>query len=530
MYSYTQEDIRILQQHQKNVYTKIEMLDKKRKVIRQLEGIVQQGNYSIDANSDLRRTSSLTINLINNYLDINSSLFYTAILQIHVGFYDLKTKQVKYYPIGNYIFDSKNSSYDETTNSLSLNNVDLIAEYDSEHRGKLHSLSKLKIEAGTNMNDALAAVLKEIGITRFRLDTMGKYYDTELSTSQEVPYDLEFSIGSSYLDVIIKLRDLYPSWECFFDTDGVFVCQQIPTLESDSCVFSKDSNFIEKYLISESIDSTKLYDVKNIVEIWGKDIECDRFATSAIATLSGTELTYTIRVDNYVDNGTTDYINKSTIGFTCPRSNSDAEKVFIEIESYDTETETVTKLGKKQIYDFVKKEPISNTTFSAGEVYVLKYIVTSGYPSTFYYIGQFQIHAVSILTDHFPTAKEKQSFIEEFQTKNISYSVIPDSPYTIEKIGKITQVLSDGDYQNINDDSIALANAEYELWKAARLNDSINIECMLIPWLDVNQKVWYRKQNEKESYQYIIKSISGNLGEATMSMSLMRFYDLYKQN
>ena len=75
-----------------------------------------------------------------------------------------------------------------------------------------------------------------------------------------------------------------------------------------------------------------------------------------------------------------------------------------------------------------------------------------------------------------------------------------------------------------------MANAEYELWKAARLNDSINIECMLIPWLDVNQKVWYRKQNEKESYQYIIKSISGNLGEATMSMSLMRFYDLYKQN
>ena len=105
MYSYTQEDIRILQQHQKNVYTKIEMLDKKRKVIRQLEGIVQQGNYSIDANSDLRRTSSLTINLINNYLDINSSLFYTAILQIHVGLYDLKIKQVEYYPIGKYILD-----------------------------------------------------------------------------------------------------------------------------------------------------------------------------------------------------------------------------------------------------------------------------------------------------------------------------------------------------------------------------------------------------------------------------------------
>ena len=520
MYNYTQQDFRLIYQKHKHIHIKIRMLNKDRQQVGNIDSIISGGNYSFDSSSDIRRTSSLEIPL-KKYNNIKDELLYTHYLDIQIGFLDLCNNSIKYYPLGIYCFDSKSFQYDEKTKTLTLNNKDLICMFDSEHRGQLHSLSKFKIPAGSNLNEAMVALLNECGIKRYRIEKMGQYYNSKLGISGEVPYDLVFNIGQSYLDVFVTLRDLYPSWEFFFDKDGVFVCQQIPTLETDECVLPK--GVLNDLVISESSDHN-LYDIKNVIEVWGENIECDRFTDEVTYSMSDNEITYTITLLDYVTQGETNYINKSKIGFICPFYNSKS-KTYIQIISKNSQTNQLTHLPRLELLDFVNKETVSSNLMIQGQVYVIQYCIS---PScNFYYIGQHQIHAVSILTDHYPLKEEKVKFEEEYQCKNISYSVIQNSPFTIEKIGVIRNVLCDGDYQNINDDSIALANADYELWKAARLNDTINIQCILIPWLDVNQKVWYKRQNEDEEKQYIIKSISGNLQEGTMSLTLMNFYSLY---
>ena len=75
---------------------------------------------------------------------------------------------------------------------------------------------------------------------------------------------------------------------------------------------------------------------------------------------------------------------------------------------------------------------------------------------------------------------------------------------------------------------MAQQRADYELWKRTRLEDSINLSCVPIPWLDVNQVVNYTPHNSNESHQYIIKSISTEYGDsATQTINMIRYYPLY---
>ena len=60
------------------------------------------------------------------------------------------------------------------------------------------------------------------------------------------------------------------------------------------------------------------------------------------------------------------------------------------------------------------------------------------------------------------------------------------------------------------------------------MQDSLTLECVPILWLDVNWLVEITLPNETEKEQYIIKSISTNLGvQGTQTITLMKYYPLY---
>jgi hypothetical protein len=60
------------------------------------------------------------------------------------------------------------------------------------------------------------------------------------------------------------------------------------------------------------------------------------------------------------------------------------------------------------------------------------------------------------------------------------------------------------------------------------LQDSLTLECIPILWLDVNWLVEITLPNETTTEQYIIKSISTNLGvQGTQTITLMKYYPLY---
>lgn len=47
---------------------------------------------------------------------------------------------------------------------------------------------------------------------------------------------------------------------------------------------------------------------------------------------------------------------------------------------------------------------------------------------------------------------------------------------------------------------------------------------IIVPWLDVNQKIQYKPSDSDEVKTYITKSINGDLLSGTMSVSLIDFY------
>ena len=63
----------------------------------------------------------------------------------------------------------------------------------------------------------------------------------------------------------------------------------------------------------------------------------------------------------------------------------------------------------------------------------------------------------------------------------------------------------------------------------ACLTDGLSVTTRLVPWLDVNEKIQYAAKylGGKTPVDWIIKSISMNLGEGTMSLSLSRYYPYY---
>ena len=96
-------------------------------------------------------------------------------------------------------------------------------------------------------------------------------------------------------------------------------------------------------------------------------------------------------------------------------------------------------------------------------------------------------------------------------------------------MGIIRQVLYGGDYDNIQSDELALERAKLEIYWKCRLNDSISLNVVPIPWLDVNIVVSHAIKNSTEEKRYIIKNYSVDYGSVTntMSVNMITFYPYY---
>ena len=84
-----------------------------------------------------------------------------------------------------------------------------------------------------------------------------------------------------------------------------------------------------------------------------------------------------------------------------------------------------------------------------------------------------------MLVDKKPTPEEIAAAKSAEGCDNLKFIVLPESPFTIEKIGRKNQVLQGGEYDHITSDALAMQRAEYENWKSTRLTDSVSIEAQM---------------------------------------------------
>ena len=168
--------------------------------------------------------------------------------------------------------------------------------------------------------------------------------------------------------------------------------------------------------------------------------------------------------------------------------------------------------------------------------------------SSVYYVhtGEYDIEqptlgiiATSNMTDIIATNFKAYHYNES--TRNIRYDIDPDSPFTVDKIGEYRQVLSDGDYANITTSKGCEDRSKLENWKSSTLKNTINLEIMDVPWLDINDVIEYAPVSTNGGItgnttmmlanvlpeKYVVLSKSGSYKKGTATLSLIKHQSMY---
>lgn len=548
----TQEDLMIVLQQSAASPTlklRIEVLDSEQKIVGTIYGVVS-GSMSISGESDVRRTASFVVHptLTERIkLSENSLLWLNKDIRISVGLYNIRTKQYKYYSLGTYVYTDTFGTYDASTNSLSINCADFMKKLDGTKNGQLGALviSYPAYEENTGTGEAIryntirSAVIRTLedlaNITNHRIDDIGEYkampeynenweqYRKENETSwNTIPFDQEFSCGCSILSILTTFRDLYPNYEMFFDMEtNAFICQLKPMCYEDDIVL--DNSFLQRVLISEntSVDMTTVH---NICEVWGQVLESDFYSEQCQYTNN----VYTATVSGYRNT----YSNGDTVTLKIPAANLASAKL------------KINTLGIIDIYSEASDAPIDADALKAGNVYTFRLKrkrVNEEYIFAAYILGQWQVHAINVLSNGVPsgisvTAPDgeecelysKEYFQKFYNCEHVDITIVADSPFTVEKLGEIPDIKTGSEYENITSDDLAANRAKWENWKNCRLTDNITITTALLPFLDVNKKVSYKPSDADTERQYIISSLSHDFAGYTTTITMYRFYPLYE--
>lgn len=122
----------------------------------------------------------------------------------------------------------------------------------------------------------------------------------------------------------------------------------------------------------------------------------------------------------------------------------------------------------------------------------------------------------------------KEYFQKFYNCEHVDMTIIANSPFVVEKLGEIPDTKVSGEFENITSNDLAADRAKWENWKNCRLTDNIIITTALLPFLDVNKKVSYKRSDSDQVHQYIISSISHDFSGFTTTITMYRFYPLYE--
>lgn len=548
----TQEDLLIVlrQSAAPTIKLKMEVLDQDRRIAGILECGLTDGSMSISGESDIRRTAGFVVQpTMKEKLKLteNSLLWLNMDIRMSVGLYDPGTGEYRYYPLGYYVYTDTSGTYDAAANSLTVNCSDFMKKLDGTRNGQLGA-SVIRYPAYEEneqtgevikyhvIRDAVMETLRNLaGITDYRIDDMGEHralpdfnrnwlqYRSENVTWNAIPYDLEFASGCSVLSILTTFRDLYPNYEMFFDMDtNTFICQLKPTCYEDDIFL--DNSFLQRVLISEntSVDMTT---VRNICEVWGKVIETDFYSESC----SFSSNTYNASVPGY-ENG---YYHGDVIGLKIPAANQAGARL------------NINGFGAAGIYSESTEEPVRAGELKPDTVYAFRIRKThvNGQDTVkAYLLGQWQVHAINVLTNGKKSGKyvtgpdgqryelySEEYFRKFYNCQRVDLTVAGESPFTVEALGEILNVKTGGEYENLTSDDLAADRAKWENWKNSRLTDRISITTAFLPFLDVNKKVSYRPGDSDREQQYIISSVSHDFSGYTSTITMYRFYPFYPQ-
>jgi len=550
----TSEDFRLANQSIVDVQIELTVKNDDGTVVDRLYGVLNGGSIKIDSGSSVRRTASFSLTPTKQITNISeqSLVWLNKNVTVRLGILDQRTQQRVWYNQGVYLYQSANSSFDVSNNTMSIELSDWVLKLDGTVNGQVGGAITVVYQAYdedpitgeplqfTSIKKAVEDTLKSAGITpeNYEVQDIGEYYampqyndDWEHYRDKYplwnmIPYDQEFSTGCSVWEILTTLVELYPNYDAAFDANGKFIVKMIPSEYTDAYDFLYDDYF--DMVISEEI-STELTGIKNICEVWGESMDTDWYKDGVVHTTTDN---YKVELEGYPTNG---YVTGTRIA------------VKFDEPSVSGQLMQINNLPPLSIYNQITQYDIGDNELDTSHIHVF-YITrmkteNDNYVQAFLYLGVSQAHGIDVLTDgtvipngyQDPTTLEyfdlysKEYYEHVLNCDNVSLTINPDSPFTVQKLGNRIDVKADGEFNNITSNELALERAQYENWKNSRLTDNVTITTKLMPFVEPYMKIDYKKQGYKERNDYIVQSVSHDLDNGTTTITMYTFYPLYKR-
>lgn len=461
-----QLDLNLLAQTNKIIYTKIELLNKNFKILDTIEGNLISDSLSIDSESSIRRTYNVTFHVNDSSWSIGADkkIWLDRYLRVYVGYYHILSKKIKWYCQGIFVISQGSYSYDETTNTISLDCLDLMANLTGDIKGTIGS--KLFIQNGNDIRNVLTSCLQAAGITQ--------YYVCDMN-DRTIPYDIEAEPTDTWYDVISEIVNLYVGYEFIFDVNGICRIQPTPLLASEPVVLNND--ILYPLFIKLNDSTVDFSSIHNIVEVYGASIDAEWYSED----IEVSESTFIAKIDSM-----TALENLDLVAIKMPINNPSDMK--LQIKSSDG------SFTSSALYVYDGEDKIENNQLLYNEIYVFKYTKDN---NRWILQGQYQAHG-------------------QYEETSL------DNPFSTAKIDerKITMV-----FDEIPTSNLCYQRAKYECFKSTFLKDTVSCEMIRIPFLDVNQKIEL-KLPDRQLDQYMVTKISvSNIG--TMSLEMVRFSEEY---
>ena len=575
----TQLEYNLSKQNTRIKYFKIVLLNYRFQNVGELTGdTIESPSFTIDANSDIRRTCSITFTPRDSSFDISqgNKIWLDKYVQVFVGQKDMRTNKIEYTNMGIYLINNPQRVYSVTDNTLTIQGIDLMAKLTGLRNGNLQGIPYL-IPQGSNVRVAIIACLEIAGFTKYVVD------ECEI----DVPNDIKVDVGGTIYQLLVKLRDILPNYQMYFDVDGVFHYNLIPSGHNEQIMVDDD---IWSVNLIDYQKSTDFESLKNSIEVFGKTHDIKNYGGQATVE----EDTYKISLSGISK------LNRNTkIGFNTSVDLGSTKKLSVTMSKNKIDSSgNVTTETKTETYPIRTEKGVVPTFKDENTYYVVKFVYgtdhweftnvqqvenpnravindntyivtdssisdyTDGMTYTFrtpmtgcenVYMPYFQINSLKKIEIHntvklrndttytlkyFEASEYDQEKYFQFMGEVTPYAQIkednPYSPYYVGgSVGEIRIVLSGGEYDNIYTSDLAFERAKWELYQRCRLLDNVTLNCVPIYWLDVNWLVEITLPNKygtKEKELYIIKSININGGlSSTQSITLMRYLPFYEE-
>lgn len=279
----TQQKIDTLNLPIRRKHIRLELLNDELKTIDLLEGIAINGSLSKNANDILRRSGNITIaipidksqitfldSIDYESINYNGKIWIDKMIKIFVGI-ENNYNDIDWYNFGICIIDSPSRIINGNQYEISFNLIDYFAKFTGNRNGQLTTLSTNILQGyyeeksdgekeyiRTKTKDALKSVIVEIAdIKKYSIRNIPNKYEY-------LPRDISVDGGGTIYDIFSQFLDILNTWQMYFDNDGIFIVEPIPSGVNDFAFPLEYNHFISDELSSD------FSNIKNQIIIYGR--------------------------------------------------------------------------------------------------------------------------------------------------------------------------------------------------------------------------------------------------------------------